>query len=653
MSSKRNKFLIAILLIAIIAVGAGVYVRQLLTTPTTSSGLAVPNPDTLIEETGSQPQTGIDPADEWFPRGSLIMENVYESLVSYDGPHVDKFIPWLAQSWDISPDGLVYTFHLRRGILFQDGTPFNATAVKYSIDRAVLINAENSPNFLIAASETMAIKGGPRYVNAETVTNYNATEARAYLAAGGVKVIDPYTVQITLEHPYAPALATMVFTVASIVSPSYVIANCPGSAEMPGVVPGKLCDFMLSHAMGTGPFKLVEFQPKVSTVLERFDGYWGGPQNLGPAMLKRYVIKFVPEVGTRELDLFSGTTDGIEIHGTNAFDIIDKDSWLNSRIIKPLKPGIRVWVAPSIAVNRISINPRFPPLNDTRFRQALAYAFPYDRYITDALNGFGARLYAPIPPGMLGYDASLKDYGYNYNPDKARELFQKVGYKGTITIYVLTGDANSLAAVLLIKDSVTQIYPDVKIEIKEIDSVTWGTLFHHHEIPMRIGTWTMDIPDAAPLLSNWVTPGGSAAVFTQFDTNQTLINLVNEAGATIDPAKRLAIYSEVQKEILRKCPFVMINTPVAIFAERDWVLPANDSTGGTWYTGRALNNAEEGDGDGGVAGGYHAYLVWKDTTTKQVVVDIGSGSPLMLALSNPVAAIDTLRHQQFFAVRTM
>lgn len=645
--------MIAIVLIVLVAVGGGYYATQQMSSTTSSSmsassssagGMPVPNPDTLVEDTGTS-YANLDPATQWGPRENIIMENAYETLLTWDGPTVTKVIPWLAQSMpDVSPDGLTYTFHLRQGILFQDGTPFNASAVKFSIDRAILINSANSPNYMVAYNETMAIKGGPEYAEySETTNNYNATAAKAYLAAGGVTVIDPYTVSITLEHPYAPALYTFAFTsVMSILSPSYIIAHCAGSTEMAGVVPGTACTYIEDNgAVGTGPFRIVDNTPKVHTILERFDGYWGGPSNTGPAKLKRYIINYVPSVGTRELDLFTGTADAIEIRQVNAFDIIDKTAWLNSSIIKPLKPGIRVWVHPTIAINYIMINPRFPPFDDMRFRQAVAYAFPYDKFISTALNGFATKLNAPIPAGMFGYDPTIQ--GYTYDPDKARALFQQVNYSGTITLTVQTGDANNLAAALLIKDTLAQLAPTITVNVKELEFTGWEDLWHHQKLPMDVGTWTMDIPDPSDLLPNWVTPGGFVAIDTGFGSNATLTNLCNNAAITLDATQRQAMYSEIQKEILRKSPDIMLVSPLAIFAERDWVLPANDSTGGTFYTGRAINNVESGDGAGGINGGYHAYQVYKAQTTQQVAIDIGGTPPLLISntWAAPTMTIET------------
>ena len=615
----------AIVLIALISIGGYFAIQQSTSTTTTTgatsaSGLAVPNTDTLVEESGREAGPGgYDPAYTWDNGGNNVFSNVYEQLITTDGSNMSRFVPWLATGLpDVSPDGLVYTFHLRQGITFQDGTAFNASSVKFNIDRDILINHPDGPEYLIAAQETMAIKGGPRYFNAETVHNYNATEVNAYLAAGGVTVIDPYTVQITLEHPYAAALSQFAFTSSgvSFASPTWIMQNCNGTAQTPGVTPGFECDYTRTNPPpGTGPFTVTEVTPKVQVVMTRYDNYWGGPDHTGPAKLKRIIYKYVPEIGTRELDLFAGTADAIELPATNAFDLIDKNAWLNNRQIVPLKPGIKVWTAKTLQIFEATLNPRIKPLDDIRFRQALAYAFPYDQYINNAMNGFGTKLGGIIPEGMLGYKADLVNY-YSYNPDKAKELFQEVGYNGTLTLTITTGNRNQEAMALLIKDSLANL-SSVDVQISEIDNPTYLTRYHEFNIPVSTGGWLQDIDDPAPFVANFATDAGFRARNAMFGDNQTIVNMVNQASASLDPNQRIALYREIQLEMLRKMPYLDIAQPVALFAERDWVNPTDSCTG------RSVCYSLSGDGDGGVTGGYmRAYYIWKADTTPQINVDI-------------------------------
>jgi peptide/nickel transport system substrate-binding protein len=622
-SAKRKNILIAVVLVALIAIGTGIYVIQQKPSPTTTTtsaaGIPVPNKDTLVEESSRVPFVkGVDPALTWDASTNLIMENIYETLVAYDGRQTDKFIPWLAESWDISPNGQMITLHLRRGITFHDGTPFNATAVKFSIDRAILINTDSGPQFLLADAANMAIKGGPRYFNAKTVKNYNASEAKIYLAQEGVKILDPYTVQITLEHPFAPTLAMLAFNTMGILSPSYVIAHCSGSAEMAGVMPGIECQYMFSHAAGTGPYILTTYDPKNQIVLERFDNYWGGPTHSGPGKLKRYIMKYVVEVGTRELDLQSGTADAIELSAANAFDLVDKNSWVNSQTIKPLKSGIRVWTSPTLQLVDLALNPRVPPLDKVEFRQGLAYSIDYDRVISQVLNGFGTKRVGEIPKGMVFYDPSLPRY--EYNPTKARELFQKSGTIGAkLEIYYATGNTALQSVALILKDGL-KASGDIDLSVKELDPSTIQVYTSQLKLPMRLYGFLPDFADPADFLSAFVSPGAATARLTDFYHNQTIISLAQQAGSSLDPTARAAMYREIQLEMYRKVPRIPLYTPIALIAERDWVLPSDSPIG------RALYNPIYKDGDGGVSGGYHAYGVWKADTTMQIAVDINSAN---------------------------
>jgi len=431
-----------------------------------------------------------------------------------------------------------------------------------------------------------------------------------------VTVIDPYTVQITLTHPYAATIATLAFTVTSIVSPSYVIAHCQGSPEMPGVTPGKTCDYMSNNPLGSGPYMVTEFTPKVRTVLTSYPGYWGGPNHLGPAAIKTYVINYVPEISTRELDLFAGSTDAIDIQSANAFDVMDKTAWTTSQTVTPLKPGIRIWVKPTLQLVYMMINPRNPPFDNIYFRKALAYAFPYDTFINQAQNGFATRLYGPLPPGIPGYDPSLNGY-YDYNPQMARQLFEQAGYNGTATISVRTGDANLATAGLLLKDSVQSIYPGVTIQIQQVDTPTWSNLFRTFGTPLDIGAWTWDIDDPADFLPFAVTPGGQVGRFTEFGYNSTLVNWANQAAGELDQGKRSQLYSLLQHAVMATGSIIPLDRPTAIFVERDWVQPGNSTIG------RAIDNPMWGDGDGGFTGGYHPYYLWKAQFTQQINVMIG------------------------------
>ena len=618
---------VIVVIVVLLAATAGVYAVFLTggnptqTTSSTTVGNAVPNPNVFIEENTIQPGPGgLDPALTW-DYSDMFFLNVYENLVRWNGPDPTTFVPWLASSWTIAPNASQVVFHLRQGITFQDGTPFNATAVKFSYDRAILINHEDGPEFLLSADFTMAIRGGPEYSSANTIHVTNTTEVQKYLAAGGVKVLDTYTVVFNFEHPYPEAATLGTFaweSGGSIVSPSYVIANCPGTTLTPGVTPGFECAFMQNHMMGTGPFMLQSYTPSSQIVFARYPNYWGTPSHTGPAKLSQYIVKYVPSVSTSELDLLSGAADAISLPTSNAFDLINKQIFTSNGTIVSTHNGVRIWAAPTNTIATMLMNPRIHPFDDVNFRKAMAYAFPYQQFLQNVTNGFSLKLDGYLTPRMFGHDANIK--GYNYDPTLAQQLFAKAGYTGSVTIIIESHDATNTEAAILFKQSVESLAPQITINIQAVDTPTWLTMFHNFEVPLRLGCcWVPDIADGSETLANWASPQGFTGLTTGFN-NATVITWLNQAAASLNSSYRLELYSKVQKAMLDWAGIIPMYSPDAIQVERTWVLPSNSAIG------RGVYNPQYGDGSGGAGGGYLAYYIQKANSTQ---------SPIALSISMP------------------
>ncbi|MGC8949548.1 MAG: ABC transporter substrate-binding protein, partial [Thermoprotei archaeon] len=335
---SRLTAVIIIIIIIIIATAAAVFLSQLgptltttttttttktttttpiqtTTTTTTTPPPQIPNPDTIIVESIGEPDY-LDPAVDYETAGGEVLQNTYETLVWYNGTSATQFIPWLAEKWEVSNNGMSYTFYLRKGIKFQDGTPFNATAVKYSLERTIIIGDPHGPAWIYGV-----IRGAEALL--EKIWNGNATQADvdAWRAQKPIEILDTYTVRINLDRPYAPFLALMAFNLgAGIVSPTYVEAHG-------GVQIGKQNDWMNRHAeAGTGPFKVISWESGVIT-LEANPNYWGGPNNIKPKL--KYVIrKTVDDVNTRILDFLQGSADIVNIPSDYWNQFIDMNKWL-------------------------------------------------------------------------------------------------------------------------------------------------------------------------------------------------------------------------------------------------------------------------------------------------------------------------------------
>jgi peptide/nickel transport system substrate-binding protein len=590
-----------VLLVLVIAGGAAGYYYYYLP----SSRPVVPNRSTLTLSTFGDVDK-LDPATDYETFGGMIIENTYEGLLTYQGSSMKDFQPALATSWTASPDGMVYTFKLRQDVKFQDGSSMTADDVKYSLDRVILINDPDGPAWILAQS----IKGGLRYESANTWQVTNTTEVQAYLAAGGVTVIDPQTVQITLDHPYSPFIPTLAFTVGSIVSKACVEANG-------GVTPGFANDWMDKHAeCGTGPYKVTEWTPKQRLVLERNDAYWGGP----PA-LQRVIINEVDEVGTRELALFAGDADMAAIGAANMFDIVQKDPWLNNQQLVPLKKGITVLNYPSITISPVlQMNLAIKPFDNLDFRNGMRYAFDYDTFIKSVYNGFAVRSNSAIPLGFVGSDPTKVPL-IPFDTDKAKDSFLKAKSAGAykdgdvIKVFFNEGNEQRRRGLLLLKDTIDKLDVGFSLDVQSLDWPTFLAEIRKKTLPVFFVGWAPDYADpddyAIPFYDG---RKGTYAIRVGYDDPQ-VDQLIDQASQEQDAAKRGALYVQMQNIVQDAAVYIWTVQPSYTFVFRDWV------------KGFQFNAALATDSDGAAL----FKLLSKDERTDQVAVAIhGTLSPVAL-----------------------
>jgi len=318
-----------------------------------------PNPDSIIEETIGQPDT-LDPATDYETAGGAVIQNVYETLLFFKGDKADQVVPWLASSYDVSPDGLTYTFHIRPGITFTDGTPLDANAVYFSLMRALIMDDPDGPAWAMA----QVIRGGANYSKqynnaGPSAPNgygdkYTKDELDDLINAKPVEVIDPMTVAVHLERPYAGWSFVMAFSIAAIVSPTAIKAHwtapTDGTPYIDGVTAGdyhnELNAWPAENMVGTGPYMLKSWDKASQTViLETNPNYWGGPESRGVAPVKNVIIKGIDDPNTRVLDLKAGTSDigGIPVTGGLIFQFVDKDTWFSQHKLVSLSPDYVVF----------------------------------------------------------------------------------------------------------------------------------------------------------------------------------------------------------------------------------------------------------------------------------------------------------------------
>ena len=269
--------------------------------------------------------------------------SLFDSLVGRD--REGRIVPELAESWKLLND-TTWQFKLRRGVLFHDGEPFNAEAVRFTILR-VLDPNQKSPN----------------RANIAEVTR--------------VEVPDEFTVNLVTAKPYAPFLNRLIDF--PILPPRYTA--------------DKGDQGMALRPVGTGPYRFVELVKDDRMVVEAFDRHWrGGPK------IRRIVFRPIPEAFTRAAALRNDELDLI----TNVPPVLARDL--------EKAAGVKVYRVPSTWMIYLGLNAFKKPLSDVRVRQALNYASDVDAIIKSVLEGNGRRTPGPFTPNMFGFDASVRGY---------------------------------------------------------------------------------------------------------------------------------------------------------------------------------------------------------------------------------------------------
>jgi peptide/nickel transport system substrate-binding protein len=433
-----------------------------------------------------------------------VFQNLYDKLVDTD-PSL-TVVPMLATSWTLSADGRTVTLKLRQGVRFHDGTPFNADAVKFSIERQ--INPEHPFNKL------------GKYPFA----NFFFGNVKA------VEVLDDATVEFVLKEPRASFLAVLTAGAASIVSPTAV---------------KKLGLDYPSQPVGTGPFRFVAWDRGQRVVLDKNPRYWRGPTKL-----ERVIYRPIVEDQARLTELLTGAVDLIV--GTPPDYVAQLEN--NPKITLLKQVGAHVWY--------LGINNQKKPFDDKRVRQALNYAVNKDAIVRDVLKGTGTLSRGPVLPGTWGADSGLKPYPYD--PERARKLLAEAGYASgfATTLWVPesgSGMQSPVAMATIIQSNLKAVGVNASVQTFE-----WGAYLarlRSKEQELFALSWMAgnEDPDMVmfPLLhsSQWTPDGPNRALYK----NAAFDELLHQARVTTDQARRAQLYREAQRILVEDPPWIFVD----------------------------------------------------------------------------------------------
>ncbi|MBW2059547.1 MAG: peptide ABC transporter substrate-binding protein [Deltaproteobacteria bacterium] len=446
----------------------------------------------------------MDPANAYDFHTWEIFYNIYQGLLKYP-PGETNLVPGLAESYDISADGKEYTFHLRKGLKFTDGTPFDAYSVKWSIDRV------------------MALKGDPSWLVTDFV---DRVELVARLDPKKGMVVDKYAVRFILKNPvaYFPSLVASVpyYPVNPNVYPKDRIIRDP--SELEG---GQL--------VGLGPYKVVSFKRDEEIVLDRNPKFYGErPRN------DRIVIRYFADATTMRLALEKGEID-FAFKSFNPSDITDLEKSDKIQTVKAQGPYIRY----------ICFLTDTPPFNDKILRQAVAAAINRPPLLEKVFLGQNAPLYSMVPMGMWSHIDAFKTAFGDGNIAKARELLASRGYSESNPLtfdfwYTPShyGDTEvDLAAVLKAQFEATGM---MKVNVKSAEWATYRDNWANKVMPAWLLGWYPDYIDPDNYTSAFAGTAGSKGLGIHFSNPEWDKKFV-EGQTVTDMAKRTAIYQEIQR----------------------------------------------------------------------------------------------------------
>ncbi|MHA1450688.1 MAG: ABC transporter substrate-binding protein [Candidatus Hodarchaeales archaeon] len=385
---------------------------------------------TIVKESFGGPQY-LDPGIDYETNGWEVIQNTYETLITFkDYWKSDEFMPLLASKmpvWNEAGDSC--NISLKTGITFHDGTPFNASCVKYSFDRAVIINDPNSPNwmwggFVLGGSTYMGSSG----TEADVMTFINGPDGDPDTPDQFTTVINDTCIQIKLDSPYTAFESILAHSIASIISPTFDMAHLSGITDDTNMTESMILQanadpgYMANHTCGTGPYELVEWDQSTHVEMAAFNNYWG----TAPSITNVTII-WNADTSSRVSDIANGIVDIIKISAAESdlvsYESGDYDTWGDPA--NEIYSGVNVTVGlPSWSVISLFMNHALEPFDDVNARLGIAYAFPYDQFIETTLRGHGTPMHGTIPSGMLGH---VDAFPYVYNETKAIECFRAAG----------------------------------------------------------------------------------------------------------------------------------------------------------------------------------------------------------------------------------
>lgn len=452
----------------------------------------------------------LDPIHTTDTSSATVVFRIFEGLIEQDPVTLD-IVPSLAERWEVTPDGLTYTFHLKRGVKFHNGREMTSADFRYSFERVLTPENISERSWVLApiAGADAMLSG-----KAKTLT--------------GLETPDDSTVVLRLEKPFAPFLSYLAMEAARVVARE-------------GVEDDRFTP------VGTGPFRFVDWQHDILVRLDAFPDYHGEK-----AGIPRVDFEVVPDVGVALMKLVVGELDLVNEMPPGQYAVIRK------------KYGkfVRTW--PYLRIEYIGFNLTRPPFRDNlKLRHALSWAVDRKGIADIMYEGAAFPATTILPPGIKGRNEDAP--GIGYDPDKAAALLAEAGYPGgeglpPLTLWYNTNEMHQQIA-QYVQSTLKKTGVDVRL--KSLDWPAYLKSCDNFEPDMYRMGWVADIPDADNFLYILLNSAqaGAPGNYSGY-SNPEFDRLTNEARIELDPARREELYRRAERIATDDACWILLMYPV-------------------------------------------------------------------------------------------
>ncbi|MFL6213977.1 MAG: ABC transporter substrate-binding protein [Blastocatellia bacterium] len=443
-------------------------------------------------------QLSLDPATLSSISRIEVMANIFEGLVQF-GERAD-IRPAIAERWEISPDGRVYTFYLREAARFHNGRRVRGDDVKYSFERQMRQNED------AAAWVFRPIVGADQFMAGETDS------------VAGITVSGEHVVKIELIQPVAFFLSTLCMDYCYIVPREEI--------ERPAM------DFAL-RPVGSGPFRVAEPMAGNEVMLERFENYWNAE---------------LPYVDRLTAYFHMTAEEILEAFMRKELDYVSDLPLTSLALLRERPEEFHILEAVQLQTRMLVFDCERPPFSDRRVRQAICYAINGERFLREVYGNMAEPAIGPIPPGVLGYDANER--GYEYDPARAKALLEEAGYDGGFDTEIWWPQSVN-TNVECLKDDLAEV--GIRAEFRYVVQAEMQRGLRLRMVPIAGRDWYADYPD--PDNFTYVLFNShNRELFINAYSNEEIDRLTAEARSVMNREQREALYTQVTRLLLDDAP---------------------------------------------------------------------------------------------------